>query len=46
MLRKTGAPIGNVNARRHGMKAVAFFARRKQVNDVLRAAREAVHDAR
>jgi hypothetical protein len=44
--RKTGARIGNDNARRHGMKAAAFFARRKQVNDVLRTARQAIRDAR
>jgi hypothetical protein len=44
--RKTGAPIGNANARRHGMKSAGFLARRKQVNTMLRAAREAIRDAR
>ena len=41
-----GAPVGNLNARRHGMKAAAFFARRKEVNAMLRAARQVIHDAR
>jgi hypothetical protein len=27
--RPTGAPKGNANARRHGMKTAGFFARRK-----------------
>ena len=43
--RKTGPPIGNTNARRHGMKAAGFLARRKQVNALLRAARQAIRDA-
>jgi hypothetical protein len=43
--RKTGAPIGNANARRHGLKAADSIIRRKQVNDVLRAAREAIRSA-
>jgi hypothetical protein len=44
--RKTGAPVGNVNARRHGMKSAGFLARRKEVNAMLSAAREAIRDAR
>jgi hypothetical protein len=44
--RPTGAPIGNANARRHGMKSAGFVARRKEVNAMLRAAREALRDAR
>jgi hypothetical protein len=44
--RPTGAPIGNANARRHGMKSAGFFARRKAVNAMLRAAREAISEAR
>lgn len=44
--RPTGAPIGNVNARRHGMKSAGFVTRRKVVNAMLGAAREAIHDGR
>jgi hypothetical protein len=44
--RPIGAPVGNANARRHGMKAAGFFARRKEVNDFLRAARAAIREAR
>jgi hypothetical protein len=39
--RPTGAPIGNANARRHGMKSAGFFVRRRQVGAMLRAARQA-----
>jgi hypothetical protein len=42
----TGAPIGNANARRHGMKSAGFFARRKAVAAMLRAARQAIREAR
>jgi hypothetical protein len=44
--RKTGAPNGNANARRHGLKSAGFVARRKEVNALLKAAREAARDAR
>jgi hypothetical protein len=44
--RPTGAPIDNVNARRHGMKSAGFVTRRKVVNAMLGAAREGIHDGR
>jgi hypothetical protein len=44
--RPTGAPIRDANARRHGMKSAGFLAWRKEVNAMLRAAREAIRDAR
>ena len=44
--RPTGAPIGNANARRHGMKSAGFLARRKEVNAMLRAARQAIRELR
>jgi hypothetical protein len=44
--RPTGAPIGNANARRHGMKSAGFVARRKEVNALLRRAKAAIHDLR
>jgi hypothetical protein len=43
--RPTGAPIGNANARRHGMKSAGSVARRKEVNEILRAARQLIRDA-
>ena len=43
---KTGAPIGNANARRHGLKSAGFFARRKEVNDMIREARLAISEAK
>lgn len=44
--RQTGAPIGNGNARRHGMKSAGSIVRRREVSALLRAARKALHDAR
>ena len=44
--RATGAPIGNANARRYGMKSAGFVARRKEVSAVLRAARSAIREAK
>jgi hypothetical protein len=44
--RRKGAPNGNAHARRHGMKSAGFFARRKEVNDLLREARQAIRDAK
>jgi hypothetical protein len=40
--RKIGAPIGNAYARRHGLKSSGFFARRKEVNLMIREARALV----
>jgi hypothetical protein len=44
--RPTGAPVGSANAFRHGRKTAGFIARRKEVAAVLRAAREAIRDAK
>jgi hypothetical protein len=41
---RKGAPAGSAHAYRHGTKTADFFARRKQVNDVLRAARAAIRE--
>jgi hypothetical protein len=43
--RPTGAPRGNTNSVRHGTTSAAAVARRKAVNDVLRAARRALREA-
>jgi hypothetical protein len=44
--RKTGAPIGNAHARRHGLKSAGFLARRSQVNAAIREARALVRELR
>jgi hypothetical protein len=47
--RRTGKPPGgrpgNTNALRHGFDSAATLARRKAVNDILRAARKALREA-
>ena len=44
--RPKGPPPGSQNRLTHGLKTAAYKARRKEVNAVLRAARQAIRDAR
>ena len=44
--RPMGPPPGSQNRLTHGLKTVAYKARRKEVNAMLRAARQAIRDAR
>jgi hypothetical protein len=42
--RPHGAPRGNAHAFKTGFQSAAFFARRKEVNAVLRSARRVIRD--
>jgi hypothetical protein len=44
--RPTGAPIGNANARRHGLRRAAFIEHRKLVTLAIREARALVREIR
>ncbi len=44
--RPMGPPPGSQNRLTHGLKTAASKARRKEVNAMLRAAREAIRDAK
>jgi hypothetical protein len=44
--RPTGPPPGSQNALKDGLKTTAFFARRKEVNAIIREARQAIRAAK
>ena len=44
--RRAGPPKGSANAWRTGLNSAAAVARRKEVNAMLRAARQAIREAR
>jgi hypothetical protein len=44
--RPTGAPIGNANARRHGLRQASFIGHRKLVTLAIREARALVREIR